>query len=273
MNKEPLISVVMSVYNTPIKYLKESIDSILAQTYKNFEFIIIDDGTTKEEVEFIKKYEDQRIKLYHNKQNLGLEKALNKGIELSNSEYIMRMDADDIAYPERFEKQINFILENPQYAIVGTRVDRFNDENGVYEEAKKWGEIQKKDFLIGPPFVHPTLCIKKDALEKIGGYPLYKRCEDYAMEFEMFCNGYKGYIMKDKLLKYRVVDGYKKRNLKNALVSCKLRWKYYRKINFKWYQYIWVLKPLATGKIFLFFKNIVIRMKRNNNRRENEQFR
>lgn len=254
----------MSLYNTPIEYIKESIDSILAQTYKNFELIIIDDGTKKEEIEFVESYQDNRIKIYHNETNMGLERSLNKGVELAKSDYIVRMDTDDIAFPERFEKQVEFILDNPQYSLVGTRVDIFNEKDGIYGESKLFGEVKKENFLIGPPFVHPTLLIKKHALQEIGGYPLYKRCEDYAMEFEMYCHGYKGYILEEKLLKYRVVNSYKKRDLNNLLRSCKIRWIYFRKLKMKWYQYIYIIKPLATGKIFWFFKDIINKIRKEN---------
>ena len=259
MNKKPLISVVMPVYNTPVKYLKESIDSILLQTYKNFEFIIIDDGTTKEEVELIKSYKDKRIRLYHNEKNIGLAKSINKGVELANSKYIMRMDSDDIAYPERFDKQMDFALKNPQYAMIGTCASFFTENNEVVTETSSKGEIEKKDFLVGTPIIHPTLLIKKEALEKIGGYPIYRRCEDYAMQLEMYCNKYRGYIMKDVLMKIRRTNSYKKRSLKNRLESCGVRWKYFRKMKIKWYEYIWILKPLVTGKLFYFLKKNIIK--------------
>lgn len=261
MEKQIPVSIVMSLYNTPIKYLKESIESMLNQTHKNFEIVLIDDGASKEEIETVKSYQDDRIKIYHNECNMGLEKSLNKGIEFAKYDYIIRMDTDDIAYPERIEKQIKFMEEHPEYALVGTRVKLFNETDGIYGETNLHGEIDKNKLLKGPPFIHPSLIIRKDILKKIGGYPLYRRCEDYAMELEMYCNGYKGYIMDDILLKYRVINNYQKRKLKYRIISVKLRMKYFRKLKIKWYQYFYVIKPILTGKVFWMFKQTINKLK------------
>ena len=103
----PMISVLMSVYNAE-EFLHEAIDSVLAQTYTNFEFIIIEDASTDKSQRIISSYEDPRITLIQNLSNLGLPRSLNKGINLAKGKYIARMDADDISLPERFEKQLSF---------------------------------------------------------------------------------------------------------------------------------------------------------------------
>lgn len=125
------VTVLMSMYNTPLEQLKESIESILNQTYKNFEFLIIDDGSKKECVNLVKSYNDKRINLVRNEQNIGLEKSLNKGLKLAKGKYIVRIDTDDIAYTDRIEKQVDFIKKNSEYSIVGSKAEIF-DENGVY---------------------------------------------------------------------------------------------------------------------------------------------
>ena len=109
MIDNPLVSVVMPVYNAQ-KYLNKAIDSILAQTYKDFEFIIINDGSTDNSLQIIKKYQkkDKRI-IVKNKKNKGIVAALNDGIKLSRGKYLARMDADDISLPSRFEVQVNFM--------------------------------------------------------------------------------------------------------------------------------------------------------------------
>lgn len=131
MEKKIEVTVLMSMYNTPLEQLKSSIESILKQTYKCFEFLIIDDGASKECVDLVKSYDDNRINLIHNETNLGLEKSLNKGLKLAKGKYIIRMDTDDIAYPNRIEKQIDFIKKHREYSIVGSKAEYFN-ENGVY---------------------------------------------------------------------------------------------------------------------------------------------
>ena len=108
MNTKPFVSVVMSVYNGEL-FLKEAIDSILSQTYKKFEFIIIDDGSTDGSLNIINEYSDERIKILVNPKNEGLIFSLNKGIELALGTYIVRMDADDISLPQRIEEQVSFM--------------------------------------------------------------------------------------------------------------------------------------------------------------------
>ena len=109
MITKDLISVVMSNYNTDEEYLRAAIESVLNQTYENFEFIIVDDCSTNNSVDVIESYSDKRIKLIKNKGNMGLTKSLNIAIKAAKGEFIARMDADDIALPQRFEKQIEFL--------------------------------------------------------------------------------------------------------------------------------------------------------------------
>lgn len=247
MKDEIEVTVLMSIYNTPLEQLKLAIESILNQTYKDFEFLIINDGSKEECRELVKKYNDNRINLVNNNENIGLDKSLNKGLKLAKGKYIVRMDTDDIAYENRIEKQIKFINENPQYSIVGSKAEFF-DDNGVYGISKKTGEIKKEDMLSGTPFMHPTLIMKKDEILKIGGYPLYKRCEDYAMEMELYCNNYKGYIMNEVLMKYRMdVNGYKKKKLKSRVIEAKMKYKYFRKLHISIYKYYYILKPIIAG--------------------------
>lgn len=125
------VTVLMSMYNTPLEQLKLAIESILQQTYKDFEFLIINDAASKQCVELVKSYDDNRINLINNEVNLGLEKSLNKGLKLAKGNYIIRMDTDDIAYQNRIEKQIEFIKKHSEYSIVGSKAEYFN-EKGVY---------------------------------------------------------------------------------------------------------------------------------------------
>lgn len=115
-------------------------------------------------------------------------------------------------------------------------------------ENKKVGEIEKQDFLFGTPFMHPTLIMKKEDILKVGGYPLYKRCEDYAMEMELYCNNYKGYVMNEVLMKYRMDDnGYKKKKLKARMTEVKVRYKYFKRLGILKFKYFYVIKPIIAG--------------------------
>ena len=109
---DPKVSVLMSVYNGE-KYLREAVESILNQTFRDFEFIIIDDGSTDSTNEIIRSYSDCRIRLLENEENIGLTKSLNKGIDQCRGEYIARMDGDDVSLQQRFSKQLEYLINNP----------------------------------------------------------------------------------------------------------------------------------------------------------------
>ncbi len=130
--KTPLISVIMPVYNGE-KYLRKSIECILNQTLKDFEFIIINDGSTDKSEQIIKSYKDQRIIYRKNSKNLNLVKTLNKALKIAKGKYIARMDADDISLPQRFEKETAFLDQNPEYGVVGCYFAVINDEEVPFE--------------------------------------------------------------------------------------------------------------------------------------------
>ena len=119
----PKISVLMSVYNEPIDWMRQAIESILNQTYKDFEFIIVNDNPEREENQFVLneyRNKDSRIIILCNEHNIGLTKSLNKGLTVANGEYIARMDADDIALPKRFEKQALYLAKNKNVFLCHT---------------------------------------------------------------------------------------------------------------------------------------------------------
>ena len=161
----PQISVIMAVYNGE-KFLEEAIGSILKQTFLNFEFIIIDDGSEDTSLKIIKNFKDKRISILENNKNIGLSASLNKGIKLSKGKYIARMDADDISLPERLEKQYNFMERNPNIGIVGTGYDLINESGermGTYIYPDNPVTIHWK-LLTGPVFPHPTVMLRKKVL-------------------------------------------------------------------------------------------------------------
>src|SRR5690606_3913282 len=124
----PLVSVIMSVYNEPEIWLAESIDSILSQTYKEFEFFIVNDNPenlTLAKVLQLYEDNDSRVRIIKNEVNIGLTKSLNKALSLVKGKYIIRMDADDVSLPQRFEKQVTFMEENPNIIASGAAIERF----------------------------------------------------------------------------------------------------------------------------------------------------
>lgn len=208
MNNEVLISVIMPVYNAEA-YLDEAIQSILKQTYNNFEFIIINDGSTDKSLELIKEYEkeDKRIILI-SRENRGLVASLNEGIEKSNGKYIARMDADDISLPTRFEEQIRFMEKNKDIGICGTWVEVFGENRKAILWKMPINDIELiPRLLFSVTFIHPSVMMKKDLFDK---YNLrynkdYETAEDYKMWLD--CSKYTkfGNIPK-KLFLYRYLE-------------------------------------------------------------------
>jgi glycosyltransferase involved in cell wall biosynthesis len=166
----PLISVIMPVHNAEI-YLKQSIESILGQSYTNFEFIIIDDGSNDSSYEIAKSYNDKRIKVVKQDQR-GVAISLNKGISISNGEIIARQDADDISMFDRFEIQIKYLKEHPEVCLLGT-IAQLIDKDGNFIKNLDFpvnNEKLQKYILEINPFIHGSLMIRKICLKQVGMY-------------------------------------------------------------------------------------------------------
>ncbi|WP_270558612.1 glycosyltransferase family 2 protein, partial [Clostridium perfringens] len=206
----PLVSVVMSVYNGE-KYLNESIESILNQTYKNFEFIIINDGSTDKSLKIIENYsiKDKRIILIDNIVNKGLIYSLNKGIEKSKGKYIVRMDADDISLENRIKEQVKFMEENKEIALSGTAQTIFLD--GAKILRKKMSVLTKHDSIksnsmFDCSFVHPSIIMRSSIIKKenFRYKEKYKYAEDFGLWSEIIPK-YKVANINKQLIKYRLV--------------------------------------------------------------------
>ena len=211
IDNQPLISVVMSNHNTPLIFLKKSINSILNQTYSNFEFIIVDDASTDDSVEIIKSFNDPRIKLICNKQNLGLTRSLNKAFSICKGKYIARMDSDDISLPKRFEKQLEFMENNENTIVCGTWAEVIDDNgnnirsNFIREAIEDMGSYRiRLLFSNNPLLLHPSAFFNRSLLLKYNIHydEQYKYAQDYKMwvdcSIHANCN-----IIPQYLLQYR----------------------------------------------------------------------
>ena len=176
------ITVLMPVYNAE-KFLKEAIDSILNQTFKDFEFLIINDASTDNSKKIIISYQDSRIRYFENKKNLGVAKTLNRGLRLAKGEYIARMDADDISLPDRFKKQVEFMEKNPQTAICGTWLQLINNKVDDIWRCPSDHETIKSLSLFYSSIYHPTVFIRINILKKNNFFynPLFVHVEDYEL--------------------------------------------------------------------------------------------
>ncbi|MFC1824167.1 glycosyltransferase family 2 protein [Thermodesulfobacteriota bacterium] len=202
----PNVSVIMSVYNAE-KHLKVSVDSILTQTYQDFEFIIINDGSTDKTPAILDSYRDSRLILL-TQENNGLTRSLNRGIKIAQGKYIARQDAGDVSLPDRLEHQVQFLESNQEIALLGTyayKIDEEGNEIGMFSPPSLHREIRncmlrkKKN-----PFVHGTLLFRKDCLPSGGFYrPEFENAQDFDLCLRV-SESYKVHILDRPLYKWRL---------------------------------------------------------------------
>ncbi|NMB83850.1 glycosyltransferase family 2 protein [Candidatus Roizmanbacteria bacterium] len=208
--QSPLVSVLMPAYNAEL-YIGEAIESILNQTFKDFEFIIVDDASTDKTWETINKYakKDKRIRAYQNKKNLKISLTLNKGIKATKGKYIARMDADDWSYPYRLNKQVDFMENNPEVVICGGTMNICDSRLRILakREYPKDNDRLKKIIFRHSPFCHPSVIYRTDIAVKVKGYfDQYNCAEDIDFYFKMGQHG-KFSNLSIPLIKYRTVPG------------------------------------------------------------------
>ncbi len=181
----PQISVLLSVFNTPEIFLRKSIESILCQSFQNFEFLIINDGSTdKRCLEILAEYarKDSRIKLLCNETNLGLAQSLNLGLKKSEGKYVARLDSDDLADMRRLEKQLEFMEKNPAYALCGSWAQIIDENSNITGEKKFFTDYTKikKKLLLFNFFTHSSLFFLRDLVAELGNYnEKLKKAQDY----------------------------------------------------------------------------------------------
>ena len=248
MNTDNKVSVIMAIYNCA-STLSQAIDSILDQTYPNWELIMCDDGSTDNTYDVAKEYADKypdKIILIRNEHNMKLPASLNHCLKYATGDYVARMDGDDISLPERFERQVDFLNNNPKYIVVGVAMIPFDDEGNEYgiRKCANCLDVNKKRMCF-----HGTLMCRKEMYERVGGY-----CEKwYAQRSEdqyLWCSVSSNkdmltYNLDEPLYMVREnAATYGRRNsLKNAftisicLIHC------YKMMHYPIYKYISIFRP------------------------------
>ena len=227
----PIISVLLPVYNGE-KFLKEAIESVLNQSFDDFELVIIDDGSTDDSCNIIFSYQDARIRFLRNEQNIGLIKTLNKGINESKGKYIARMDADDICREDRFVKQVEFLEQHPSYGIVGSWCSIINSSKKIeYHTSHESLQFALLNYCC---FVHPSVMIRKSVLTEYQLYfdSQYVHSEDYELWTRLLTKT-KAANLPEYLLSYREHENQissKYREAQLAMVSI-IRVNYLKKID------------------------------------------
>jgi len=202
----PLVTVLMTVYNGG-EYLKESVRSVISQTFRDFEFLIVNDCSTDDSVKTIESFNDERIIVHNNENNMGQTKSLNVGLKLARGKYVARMDADDMAFPMWLEILTEYFRNYPDYAAIGSAAIVI-DENGKKKEICRLPasshEIIFRIFF-APPMNHVSVLLNKEIIMKNGGYDEnFKITQDYELWSSLIRNGYKLLNIPDILVAYRI---------------------------------------------------------------------
>jgi len=197
----------MAVFNGAA-FLRSAIDSVLTQTLRDFEFIIVDDGSSDGSGDIIGSYDDPRIRLILNQENQGLARSLNRGLEAACGEFVARIDADDICESKRLERQVRFLEAHPEVAVVGSQItfiDETGAERGVAGRFAANDEAIAEDMLDGPGVAHPAVLFRRSAVLSLGGYRDVGLAQDYDLWLRLAVH-HKFANIDEPLLRYRIHD-------------------------------------------------------------------
>lgn len=230
------VSVIMGVYNPASKeQLMQAMYSIEHQSMQDWEMIICDDGSEPEKSSWISEAAqiDEKIQIIHNEENHGLGYSLNRCLAYAKGVYIARMDADDISYPSRLARQVEFLDEHSQYQWVGSNSKLF-DEQGIWGTDLRPEAPDENDFLHFSPYIHPSVMFRREVLEQCGGYSdeaLTRRCEDYELFMRLHAMGHRGFNIQDVLFQYREdKDNFCRRSFLNRVREMKIRYRGFKQL-------------------------------------------
>lgn len=242
------ISVLMGIYNCA-PTLQEALDSLYAQTYQGFKIILCDDGSQDDTLMIAEENArlHENVVVIKNDQNMGLNYTLNHCLEYADTEYIARMDGDDISLPTRFEKEIKFLDEHPEYAVVSAPMIYF-DEDGEFRRGKGGGEVKRLEFVKGSPIAHAPSMSRTEIIKSVGGYSVDKkllRVEDYHLWFKVYAAGHKAYRLSECLYKMRDDrNAVARRNWMTRRNEAYVQHIGYKMIGIPWYYQLYTLVPI-----------------------------
>lgn len=260
------ISVIMGIYNCS-DTLPRAIDSIIAQTYSDWELIMCDDASTDNTYDIAKSYADSypdKIILIRNEKNSRLSYSLNQCLKYANGKYIARMDGDDISLPQRFEKQVEYLKKNPDVDLVGTAMQRFNDE-GLADILWPKEHPDKYALRYGVTFQHATIMTYKYVFDKLNGYTVSKRTmrsQDYDLWFKFYAEGFHGdNIMEPLYLVKEDIGAIKRRTFNNRLNIFRTTCYGFKLLGFpkRWLiqpAVDMIVKSLIPSRVFLWYRKV-----------------
>lgn len=249
-----MISILMGIYNCGAT-LEESIDSILNQTYTNWELILCDDGSTDNTYEIAKKYADKfpnKIIVLKNGSNKGLNITLNHCLKYATGELIARQDGDDISMPDRFEKELKFLIQNPQYQIVSTAMSLF-DSGGIWKIKTVKEKPMPEDLVKDSPIHHAPVMMWKECMDAVNGYSedeRLMRVEDVDLWLKLYEKGYRCYNLSEPLYSMRNdQNAFARRKYKYRINSTYARLSGAKRLNLPWRIRVYAFTPMILGLV------------------------
>lgn len=242
---------MIGIYNCA-STLDEALDSLYNQTFQDFKIILCDDGSSDNTYQVAKSHADahDNIILIRNVKNMGLNYTLNRCLEYADTEYCARMDGDDISLPTRFEKEVKFLDEHPEFAIVTTPMKYF-DAGGIFRVGTGGREPKLTDFPKASPFCHAPCMVRKEAYDAVEGYTVDKKLlreEDYHLWIKMYKAGYRGYTIDEALYMMRDDrNAARRRTFKSRRNEAYVKHLACKMLGLPFYYHIHCLKPLILG--------------------------
>jgi len=238
----------MGIYNCA-PTLQEALDSLYAQTYKDFKIILCDDGSKDNTLKIAEENArlHENVVVIKNDKNMGLNYTLNHCLEYADTEYCARMDGDDISVSTRFQKEIKFLDEHSEYAVVSAPMIYF-DENGEFRRGRGNGEVKATDFIHGTPICHAPCMARTEVIKSVGGYSVddkLLRVEDYHLWFKVFSAGHKLFMIDECLYKMRDDrNAIARRNWMTRRNEMHVKHIGYKMIGLPWYYQLYAIVPI-----------------------------
>ncbi|MFD6700698.1 MULTISPECIES: glycosyltransferase [unclassified Microbacterium] len=241
------ISVLMAEYNTDPDRLRAAIGSILDQTERRFELIIVDDGSGTDVHSIAAEFDDQRIRVVGYGENRGFVAALNYGLAQAQGEYIARMDTDDVAEPDYLATVCGWLWEHPEFAVASGRAREVSSD-GADLLLGRPGELTRKLVMRGFTPIHPATVMRAAAVREAGSYPSFRRSEDLALWCELLLRGHRLYMVPEVVIAYRVEkEDFSKRALRNRRDEIRVRLRYYPRLGAGPREYAKIAASIVSG--------------------------
>lgn len=241
---KPLVSVIMATFNEPPAIIGKAISSIINQTYRNLELLILDDSTSAETINMIDgALSDGRVQVVRKETRMGFVPALNEGIRLAKGKYIARMDGDDFSLPERIETEVEYMESHPETAVVGACMN-IMDENGTVTGERNYPYNCKKLAMYRSPVAHPTVMMRAENARNGFSYDeKLKKAEDLDLWLRYMTHGYQIHNLQDKVLNYRVPASLASKRGKEQFTTAFA----VRKNNFSWRYPVFSIASVCAG--------------------------